>query len=169
MVNSVCAGTLLCSPSGAVLYLSDVVIYSFCLKAMILWLCLSALLLHCVLSVAMQFHSDAVVSPFCLKVMILLLDLSAQLLFFVLQVMLCYHILMLCFISCNDFVVNSVCTGTLLCSPNGAVLHISDVAVSSFSLKVMNLLLVLCALLLCFVLQVTLCCIFLMLSFLKFV
>jgi hypothetical protein len=63
VVNSVCTGTLLCSPNGAMLYLSDVVIYSFCLKAMILWLVLCAQLLYFVgLSDALLFQSDVVVS-----------------------------------------------------------------------------------------------------------
>ncbi len=68
----------------------------------------------------------------------------------------------------DALVVGFVCTGTLLCSPSGAMVYLSDV-VSSFSLKVKLLSLVLSAQLLCFVLQMVLCCIFLMLLFLHLV
>ncbi len=63
MVNSVCTGTLLRSPNGAMLYLSDVVISSLSLKVMILLLVLCAHLLYFVgLSDALLFQSDAVIS-----------------------------------------------------------------------------------------------------------
>ncbi len=153
--KSVCTGTLLCSPNGAMLYLSDVVISSLSLKVMILLLVLCALLLCFVLQVTLcyfilmlSFHHFVWKWWFC--------GCVCQYNYFVSFSKWCFAITFWCcrFINCDDFVVNSVYTGTLLRSPNGAMLYLSDVVVSSFSLKVMILWLCVAALLLHCVLSV---------------